>query len=75
MDIGFGVEKQGRDQVCGENEGDEGGVDVPASKDILELRIELLEDGGRVSCHCCRDRDGGLFAVSRRGQFGFGDQP
>ena len=44
MDIGFGVEKKGRDQVGGEHEGDEGAVDVPASEDVFNLRIKLLED-------------------------------
>ena len=53
MNIWFGVKKKGRDEVCSEDEGDECGVDVPPSENVLKLRIKLLKDGGRVSCHCC----------------------
>ena len=67
MNIWFGEKKEGRDQIGGENKGDEGGVEVPASEYVLNLRINLLENGDRTSCHCCRGEkcSGGLlFRVS-----------
>lgn len=69
MNIWFGVKKEGRDQVRGENDGDEGGVDVPASEHILNLRIKLLKNGGRVSHRCRRGRKCPLF---RQLEFGLG---
>ena len=51
MNIGFGIKKEGRDEVQGENKSDEGSVDVPVSKYLFKLRVKLLKDGGRVSGH------------------------
>lgn len=69
--IWFRVEEEERDEIRGDNEGDEGGVDVPASKQILKLGIDLLEDGGNGGCHCCTlERDMEAYLVPARSKLG-----
>lgn len=51
VNIWFGVKKEGRDEVKGEKKSNEGSVNVPVSKYLLNTRVKLLKDGGRVSGH------------------------
>lgn len=55
MDVRFWCEEEGIDEVGDQDEEDKGGVDVPAFDDVLELGIDLLQDGIILSCHsaCC----------------------
>ena len=55
MKIRLGVKKEGSDEVCGEKECEEDGVDVPTCKNVLKLRVNLLKDRRRrrLSCHDC----------------------
>lgn len=52
MDVRFWCEEEGIDEVGDQDEEDKGGVDIPAFDDVLELGIDLLQDGSTHSA-CC----------------------
>ncbi len=50
MGIGFWSEEEGIEEVCDEDQDENGAVDIPAFENMLELGIEPLEQAD-VSCH------------------------
>ena len=70
MDIRFSIEKEGRDEVEGDNKSEECGVDIPVSKYLLKLSIKLLKDGGRFSRHCWGERKICRWPVQSQLEFG-----
>ena len=51
MDIWIRVIEKRVDQIDAKYQTDDGGIDVPASKDMFDLRVDLLKQRSRAGCH------------------------